>query len=187
MTKQQLDQYFNKNYSLIKEYISKSFSKNGVKNEDPDFFFSELYLYILDRLNDIEEESTLKKYISTFIHNNTYWTNSSVREAEVHSRRKRNTEFIPDQFESEPADDEEDQLEAEKLNEYKAVIEMYYQSLTSLEKKATWEIFFIEKKRTYQAFADYIQMSKTVGEKFIRELKSDIREYYRKYKEGTLA
>lgn len=182
LTKQQLDEYFNDNYNSIKEYIQKSFSKNKVRNEDPDFFFSEIYIYVLDRIDDIDDTSMLKKYISTFIHNNTYWTNSQVRESEVHSRAVKNVEFIPSQYENTPSDEETQLSTDEQLNEYKAVIEMYYASLTSLEKKAVWEIYFIEGKQTVTKFAEHIKMSRSVADKFIKELKSDIRAYYEKYK-----
>lgn len=70
----------------------------------------------------------------------------------------------------------------EKINEYKAVVEMYYASLKSLEKKAVWEIYFIEGKQTAKSFGEYIQMSRTVSTRFIKELKSDINKFYADYK-----
>lgn len=182
LTKQQLDRYFTVHYEEIKLYIEKSFSKHKIWNEEPDFFLSELYVYVEKRLEEIDSEATLKKYISTFIHNNTYWTNSSVREAEIYGRRIRQVEYV--QSHHEDLIDSPEGLEQDELiNEYKAVVEMYYASLTSLEKKSVWEIYFIEKKQTVSAFAEHIQMSRTVADKFIKELKNDIRTYYKKYKE----
>lgn len=183
MTKGEIDVYFTEKYEEIKLYIEKSFSKHKIFNENPDFFFSELYLYIVERKDEIDSEQDLRNYISTFIHNNTYWTNSSIRESENYSRLRKNVEFIPEHFENLTEDTSDLETEA-KMNEYKAVIEMYYKSLTSLEKKAVWEIYFIEKKRTIQEFADYIQRSRSVADKFIKTLWKDIREYYKNYKEG---
>lgn len=181
ITKQQLDNYFTEKYTEIKLYIEKSFSKHNVRGEDSDFFFSEAYIYLEQRMEDMDTEQDIKNYLSTFIHNNTYWVNSSVREAENYTRRVRHVEYVPSDFENE-TDDEEQMEEDSLMNEYSAVIEMYYHSLMSVEKKAVWEIYFIEKKRTISAFAEHIQMSRTVADKFIKELKSDIREYYKDYK-----
>lgn len=181
MEKIEIDNYFTENYTELGLFISKSFSKHSVMNEDPLFFLSEMYTYMIERKDSIEDVPELKKYISTFIHNNSYWTNSGVREAESYSRRMKLEEYIPSKFENEVDSEYEVEVE-EQMNEYKAVIEMYYQSLTSLSKKASWEIYFIEKKQTVKDFAEHIQMSRTVADKFIKELKTDIRAYYSDYK-----
>lgn len=181
ITKKELDLYFEANYDSIILYIKKTFSKYRIFDEEPEFFFSELYLYIVDRLEEIDCEHTLKNYISTFIHNNSYWTNSQVRENERPAIRNRKVEYIQDQHEN-ILDDNYTIEDDEKMDEYKAVVEMYYASLTSLEKKAVWEIYFLEGKTTITSFAEHIQMSRTVAYKFIKELKADIQSYYQKYK-----
>lgn len=181
MTKRRLDKYFSTEYDEIKLYVQKSFSKHNIWNEEPDFFVSEIYLYLLEKIEEIDSEKTLKSYIGTFIHNHCYWNNSEVREAERYGRRIRNSEFIPHHHDN-LTDDVYAQNEMEKINEYKAVVEMYYASLKSLEKKAVWEIYFIEGKQTAKSFGEYIQMSRTVSTKFIKELKKDINKFYDDYK-----
>lgn len=181
MTKQEVDSYFNENYEDIKLYISKSFSKNGIFNESVDMFLSEAYLYIYDRKEDIDTNKDLKNILSKFIYSNTYWTNSQVRESEVYSRKIKNVEYNAENFQN--AIDEEIDLEFEKnINEYKAVVQMYYLQLTSLEKKAVWEIYFIENKKTVAEFSRYIKMKNEVGSQFIKELKEDLKAYYEEYK-----
>lgn len=95
MTKRRLDKYFSTEYDQIKLYVQKSFSKHNIWNEEPDFFVSEIYIYVLDKIEEIDSEEKLKSYIGTFIHNHCYWNNSEIREAERYGRRIRNLEFIP--------------------------------------------------------------------------------------------
>jgi len=181
VTKQQLDKYFIDNRTQIKEHIVKSFYKFGVKGEEPDFFFSETYLYLLSKIGELKTEKDIKNYTSTFIHNNTYWNNSSVREDYVASKRETIVSFEPNTHDA-TIYEMDDESEEDLVNEYRAVVEMYYQSLKSVEKKAVWEIYFIEGKKTITSFSQHIKMSRTVADKFIKEMKKDINEYYKQYK-----
>ena len=181
--KSDIDNYFTSNYDDLLLYAKKLMSKHRVVGETPEFFLSEAYMYVVERVDEIDDTQDLRNYIGTFLHRNSYWTNG-VREAENKSRRIKYIVYDPEDFINiTDAIDEDELFEIEKLNEYKSVIEMYYQSLTSLEKKAVWEIYFEEKKRTAKEFAEYIQMSTTTAYMFIKQLKQDIREYYQKYKE----
>lgn len=181
MTKQEVDNYFNDNYDDIRLYISKSFSKNKIFNENIDMFLSEAYLYIYDRMDEIDSNDDLKNILSKFIYSNTYWTNSRVRESEVYTRRIKNVQYDPQSFQN--LVDEDIDLEFERnMNEYKAVVQLYYLQLKSLEKKAIWEIYFIENKKTVAEFSRYIKMKNEVGSQCIKELKEDLRAYYEEYK-----
>lgn len=181
ITKREIDNYFNTNYDSILLYIDKTFSKykHNMYNENTEFFLSELYLYVEKRKEDIQDESMLKKYISTFINNNCYWTNSNVRESLQLQKQNKTIEFDVGFHDEEEWEVEE---ELDIINEYKAVVEMYYKELRSVDKKVVWEIYFIEGKQTIKSFAEYINMSRTVANKLIKELKKDILNYYEEYK-----
>lgn len=180
--KSDIDKYFTKNEKELLQYIRSMFSKKRIFNENPHFFFSELYLYIIDRQSELETELDIKNYCSTFIYRHCTWVNSKIRESERNYITSRHCEFIPELHEY---SDEDDQSRRAKIlldDEYKTIIELYYQSLTTADKKAIWEIYFIHKKQTITAFAEYIKLSRSVANKLIKELKRDLNEFYENYK-----
>lgn len=180
--KEDIDKYFTKNEKDLLQYIKSMFSKRRIFNEDPHFFLSELYLYIIDKQSELESEQDIHNYCSTFIYKHCTWVNSKIRESERKYITSRQCEFIPELHES---SDEDDQARRAKIlldDEYKTITELYYQSLTTADKKAIWEIYFIHKKQTITAFAEYIKLSRSVANKLIKELKRDLNEFYEKYK-----
>lgn len=179
--KQYLDNYFTTNHTGIIEYIEKSFSKHNVKRESSSFFFSKAYEYLLDKVDDLKTEKDVKNYLSTFIYKNSYWRNSSVREALHPTRSIKNVEYEEQDFEN-LQDDEYDYSEEQTLNEYKAVSEMYYASLKSVEKRAIWEIYFVHNKVLIKDFAKHIGMSKSISHSYIVSLKKEMKEFYDEYK-----
>ena len=180
MSKQEIDKYFNDNYKQIKHYIENRFFSKNIFHEDPDYFFSELYMFIIARKEKILNEKELKNFISNFIYMHTEWKNSGVRELGALQKRSRQQEYI-----NEEHDDlfvefgfEDKVFDEINIFEYEAVNELYYQSLTSLEKKVVWEIFFIEKRNSIRKFAEYIGRSRSVADRYIKELKSDLNAFY---------
>lgn len=182
MTKREIDKYFTLKEKDIILYINKSLSKNRIFNENAYTFFSECYIYILDRISHIDNSMTLSNYISTFIHNNARWENSSVKEAEPKQRRIKNIEFDSEKYGGEYNIDEFDYEEYNMDEEYQLVTELYYESLKDLKMKRVYEIYFIDKNVKGSDFAEYIKYSETVAYKLIKELKVDLRKFYEEYK-----
>lgn len=180
MNKIEIDNYFEKNIKQIRLYVENRFFSKHIFNEDIDYFISELYMFILNRKEKIKTEVDLKNFISNFIYMNTEWTNSQYRELGSLQKTSKKEEFNPnihDNFND--VDDIEDKIFNEiSLYEYETINELYYQSLTNLEKKVVWEIFFIEKKNSIRKFATYIGRSRSVADKYIKQLKNELNEFY---------
>lgn len=184
MNKNDVDRYFTSEYENILIYIKKMFSKYSI-NEKPEFFLSEIYLYIIKNIDKIVDSIELRKYISTFIHNNCYWNNSTVREAEIKSRSNKNIEFDSDKY-SNIEDSVDDCIEDELLyDEYKIISELYYKSLKSVEKKIVWEIYFVEGMNNTRKFSEYIGKSKTIAYGFIKGLRDDMKLFYDEYRKNN--
>lgn len=178
MTKRQIDKYFSANHSTIVDYIKNSFFKTNIFDEEPDFFLTECYLYVLERKDDIEDTEMLQKYISTFIYNHTRWTGSNVREMGTAKKQALLTEFNPEIMDTpdtvEPYDEQEE-------IDYEALNEIYYQSLTTIEEIAVWEIYFLQGMTSHRKFGEHIGRSKSVGDKYINWLRADIKRFYSEY------
>jgi hypothetical protein len=180
MNKEQIDNYFTKNTKQIKSYIENRFFSRNIFNEQVDYFFTELYLFILERKDLIDNEKTLQNFISNFIYMNTQWKNSQYRELGSIQKTSKKQEFVNElhDFLFDESDVEEKIFDEINLYEYNAINELYYQSLTSLEKKVIWEIYFIEKQNSIRKFAKYIGRSRSVADRYIKELKSDLNKFY---------
>lgn len=180
MSKKEIDNYFEKNIKQIRLYVENRFFSKHIFNEEVDYLISELYMFILNRKEKIETEVELKNFISNFIFMNTEWTNSQYRElGSLQKTRKK--EVFDCEYHDRPANDneiEEKIFNEINLYEYETINELYYQSLTNLEKKVVWEIFFIEKKNSIRKFATYIGRSRSVADKYIKQLKNDLNEFY---------
>jgi hypothetical protein len=185
MLKEDIDKYFTKNKKDIINYIQNRFFAKNIFDEEPDYFFSELYMFILERKNLIEDEVILKNFISNFIYMNTQWTNSQFREMGSKQKKKRFEEFIPELHETSYEGDIEDKVFNEiVMDELIVVNELYYQSLEKLEEKVIWEIFFIEKQNSIRKFAKYIGRSRSVADKYIKQLKNDLKLFYNNLKDN---
>lgn len=184
MNKKQIDQYFEKNIKNIRLYVENRFFSKNIFNEEVDYFISELYIFILNRMDKINTEIELKNFISNFIYMNTEWTNSQYRELGSLQKTSKKEEFnasIHDDFTD--VDDIEEKIFNEiNMYEYETINELYYQSLTNLEKKVVWEIFFIEKRNSIRKFATYIGRSRSVADRYIKELKNDLNTFYKELK-----
>jgi hypothetical protein len=187
MKKEEIDNYFTKKRKEIKHYIENRFFSKNIFNENPDYFFTELYIFILDRKDKINNEIELKNFISNFIYMNTEWSNSQFRELGSLQKTSKKDEFITELHDNFVEEDnlEEKIFDEINLNEYNAINELYYQSLSNLEKKVVWEIFFIEKKNSIRKFAKYIGRSRSVADRYIKELKLDLNRFYSELKTKT--
>lgn len=172
MTKRKLDDYFSKNHGQIQDYIKNSFFKNKIFFEEPDYFLSECYLYVLKHIQNLETDEDVRKYISTFIHNNTRWSNSSVREDGTLKQQARKVSFNPQILDS-----PEETYSVDEEIDYEGLNEMYYQSLTTMEERAVWEIYFHQGMTSYQKFGKHIGRSKSVGAMYITWLRNDMKRF----------
>jgi len=187
MSKEKIDEYFNKNYKQIIDYIKNCFFNNHIFNEEPEYFATELYLFILKKKEIIKDEVELKKFVSNFIYMHTKWSNSNYRESGQQQKRLKNIEFTPE-FHDNEIDESLDELinDEIKLDDYQAICELYRQNETNLEKQIVWDIFFVEGKKTYKEFGEYCGFSITPAGKFIKQLKKDLKEFYDDYKKQYL-
>lgn len=176
MEKLAIDQYFTDNEVEIKKYIESMFCKRNLRSEEGDYFFTEIYLYCLNLKDEIDDDSTLKKYVSTFIYNHTRWKNSKVREM----GNSRTVKFF--EFNANVLDSADEDYEPEEDLDYEAINELYYQSLTTMEEKAVWEIYFLQGKTTHLNFGNFIKRSNTVGGRYVNWLRADLKRFFEEYK-----
>lgn len=173
MKKEELDRYFTVNEKDIQSYIKKTFTKFGVKGEEVDYFFTECYLEALKKISRIEDEMQLRNYVSTFIYNNCLWKNTNVRELGKVTAQQRQVSI--DEFNMDFIDDRDTSANLLVIND------AYYESLNTLEDKITWEIFFEKGYNTNEKFGQYLGKSRFVGSLFAGKLRSNLREFKRKY------
>lgn len=184
MSKIEIDKYFQKNYKDIEKFAKSSLLKKNLFNEESDYFVSEIYMHVLKYADEISDEEILKNYISTFIYKNCMWTSSLVREMGKVTKKNnlKTVEFIYEKCDLSEEYKVEHLFEEFDLNDYQSIIELYYEQLNSLEKKVVWEIYFVHKKNSNAKFAKHIGRSRTVAEKYIKQLKKDLQEFYEQYK-----
>lgn len=198
MNKAQIDRYFTENYDDILLYINKRFSQTNRFKEIPECFFSNLYIYIIDRKGKIEDEKQLKKWIGQFIYMNTYWNNSTALEnrREYHSTYNY-TELQLSNYDEEYTKEENIDLQRKEISKLNTNIEemiiyeemntinnAFYNQLDSMLDKAIWEILFIHKKQTVRAFAEYINRPPSSAQNILKPFKEKMRRYYNKTKQG---
>jgi hypothetical protein len=184
MTKRAIDKYFTANHSDIKNYIKNQFFKTNIFKESPDYFLTECYLYVTKRKDDINDVIELSKYISTFIFNHTNWKNSRVRELDCYHRASKLVEFNVEKYNQVNEGGIEEKIFNElAITDYKAISELYYQQLSTLEEKVVWEIYFLEGCTSYAKFGAHIGRSRSVGEKYVKWLREDLKSFYIAYKE----
>jgi hypothetical protein len=178
MTKREIDKYFTDHSVRILDYIQNSLLKYNLTGEDPAYIFTEVYLDVLKNQDKILNEKMLNKgFISTFIYNHTRWSNSAIREMNPLRISKKFETFEP-KLDIRTVDNEyieEPEFDYELLNE------VYYQSLKTCEQRAVWEIYFLHQKTSFVRFGKHIGRSNTVGQKYIKWLRKDIKEFYENY------
>lgn len=173
-TKKEIDEYFTKNYKDIVNY-SKNLLFKYKKKDDPYAFVSQCYTYLIE----IEPfDGKIKTYIGTWLRNNAYWSNGYTEQLKNQYKRKVDVNDIIIENIPEELYDKED-------FDYRIFLLSYYDSLVSLELRATFEIFFIEKKTSHRAFAEYIGLSRSVASKFIKNMMNDLKNYYDCYEQKT--
>lgn len=175
ITKQQIDTYFTDNSKEIRSYIDCTLKKTKL-NEEIDYFFTEAYLYVLDRTQEIKDTDMLKKYISTFLYNNSRWAKSSIREVDKYNHKGKYIEYNP-----EILDEVDEEYEEPIEEDYEAINELFYQSLKTVSEKAVWEIYFIHRMTSHQKFGDFIGRSSSVGGKYINWLISSLEQFRLEY------
>lgn len=185
ITKKDIDNYITKNYDDIIEYIKAMIYRHRLK-EEPEYFFSELYLNLIKKKKTFNDEIHLKNYISNFIYNNGRWYNSPVREMGNIVKANRVEEFVPENHDEEDCTEKEIEqklFQEFELYEHQGINELYYQQLTCLEMKVAWEIVFVHKMYSTRKFGAYVGRSKSVGSRYINMLKADMKKFYIVYKE----
>lgn len=181
MTKENIDKYFTANHKSILNYIENCFFKHNIFDEEPNYFLSELYIFILKRKDIIKDDEELKKFISNFIYMHTYWTNSEHRELGTVIKQAKKVEYIAHNDNRQDEFDIIDTMSDDLPIELAAVNELYRASLTSLEKQIVWDIYFTEGKSSARKFGDYIGKSRHVGSQYTRILRREMKEFYNEF------
>lgn len=178
MTKRDIDNYINRNYDKLVIYAKKMYIQRNKVDESEYAIISGLYEYLLSNISKLKNEDDIKNFSSTFIYNNTYWTNGFTEKEPGRRRHKMDDidvldydKYYVDEFDY-----------CTEIDDRLAFIEFYYTLLKTPEERAVWEIYFIEEKQTGREFGEYIKLSTTVGGRYIKWLREDIKEKYEIYK-----
>lgn len=184
MEKKDVDQYFTKNEKEIKHYIRSRFFSKNIREEEPDYFFSELYAFIIGRKDLITDDKKLKDFISNFIYMNTHWANSQYREL---GSRQKTDKVVPytDGYGStlvcKGVDMDRDSFKEPAVYDYQSISELYYDQLQDSYLKASWEIVFIHGKSNITKYAQHIGRGKTIASRCLNDLKEDMSKFYVEY------
>lgn len=160
-TKKEIDAYYTENYEDIVRYATSLLRKFN-RDETAEAMVAASYEHLIE-LQPFEGK--IKTYIGTFLYNNCYWTTNPFTER---SKEK----IIEGAFEIE---DESEELITE---DYRTFLLAYYDNVPNLELRASFEIYVLLKHNTIKSFAEYIGLSRSVAEKFIRNLKEDMKRFY---------
>lgn len=179
MTKADIDQYFTTHEKDIKQYITARFHTTARWSEEVDYFFTEIYLFLLKRLDVMHSVADIKNFISNFIYMHTYWTNTHTREMGSVDRTTASVCLKEELHDIPTTYSWDTYLSTDVSNEDIHALSMeYYKQLTSPAMKASWEIVFVHKCSSHRKYASYIGRSRTIAERCLRELKEDMMKFY---------
>ena len=160
-TKKEIDEYYSEHYDEIVQYAT-SLLKKFRRDETPEAMVASSYEHLIDLA---PFEGKIKTYIGTYLYNNCYWTTNPFTE------RSKEKTF---DFEFDVEEEHEELI----TEDYRTFLLAYYDNVPNLELRATFEIYVLQKHNTIKAFSEYIGLSRSVAEKFIRNLKADMKKFY---------
>ena len=193
MTKKQVDEYFISQIPQMEEVIKKILWKYKKNHLEPNLVINECYLHLMKHFTEDMTESTLKSIIVNFTNQNIYWKNSSMNKQERTNNLmdKITTDGIDNDVYDDNRDDKIDTSEEdinEKLiieqwlNERQGVCELYYQQEQDKVKRIIYECYFKKNITKAVHLAKHLGISKYHSQKYYRDLKQDIFNYYKEYK-----
>lgn len=184
LTKNQIDFWFQKNYSELVTIVKGMSAKNGCLNNWADLF-SNTYLYSLTLT--YRTELDLRRIVINYAKQQLKWSNSSLKK-EIKDIRQT---LIPEEYDQEDkTGDAEDKLseEYEYQLQMQAVLE-YKQSLTKLEDKILFDIYFSgcnTRDKLVERFASQNKkMSTSTATRLLKDFRKNITDIYIK-NGGTL-
>lgn len=165
MNKQQLDKIFSTEYENIYLYANNCIKFNKL-NYDPSDIVTESYLYVLNLIQNINEDTQVISYSKTFIKNQCKWNNGKYR------RDNRICNIDIDLFKNLFYEESNliDNLDSNINIDYASILEKIFSCLTSYEKRL-YNIYFILKLNKGREIAEYLDISISGSYKVIKECK----------------
>lgn len=182
MTKTEIDDYFTTYYTTILKTAKSQLYKNSKLYIQPDVLINNLYIFIIERTDIMNTKSKLESCIYNYIRMESYWTNGKSNLQE-----KMNDYDSYDTITNESdVDNIEDKFANEqKIQDYKYILESFYQSL-DFEDKRVYEMYFHKKLQTSKLIADHLEISKTSGYKIIKKFRDQMQQYIKTNYKDTL-
>jgi hypothetical protein len=171
-----IDKYINNNYEKILTYIKKSIWKFKRFGVEPEFILSSVYLHLKKNEDKLKCDSDIKKYISTYIHNNLYWENG-VRELGQKGLKKNRLSTELDLNKHDMPNDDYDFENVNYYDDLEATCELWRQKQKSLHKQIIYDVYFIEGKNTTRKFAEHFGMSTFPAWSYIKTMKEELVEF----------
>ena len=101
MTKSKIDKFFSENYNWLKKITKGNVYLYNSLNKDVDECVSLMYIHVLEKADNIEDEDQLIDYCGNFSIKATYWTNSAFNKINNHNTKTIQTEsflFMDDEY-----------------------------------------------------------------------------------------
>ena len=175
MTKKEFDNYFVSQLPML-QIIVKGVAYKQNKKIDTDAAINEAYLHCHKNLDKLMTENQAQRMMVQFINMNIIWENSQLNKME-------RVNDIGEFYIKDDIDDIDDSLEdklkiEEWYNERKSYLEIYRQQENDAVKGIIFDCFFKKNITKGLDLAKHLGINKDKASKYIRELKSDVKEFY---------
>lgn len=179
VTENQLKNFYTTNWAML-EKIAAGISYKKNKDINASATLSESYIYVYN----IRKKITMKQlqqviinYIKQEVGN---WSNSQLNLKE--GKKRLDTYYIPDK-----PDDTDDNIESKIeieiwFNDRKAILALYRQQEQDKIKQIIFDCYFNKGLTKGVDLARHLNINKDYSCKYIRELKNDLREFYKNNK-----
>lgn len=195
MTKNKADEFFSSIIPMLTTIIKGTTFKYN-KDIEPQVVLAEAYIYMHDRLKDIETENHYQRMIIDFIKKNIGWYNSKLNKLE---RVNNNLEFysegdenndvsvnkaITETIEREDTQDVDLQHKVnieEWYNEKQCILQMYRFQEKDKVKQIIFDLYFGKGLTKGVQLSKHLSVNKDYGCQYIREMKADIKLFNENY------
>lgn len=198
MSKKEMDDYFVEILPML-EKIVKGVSYKNNKKIDTYAAINEAYLH-LSRYQ-ISTKKELEKLVVNFLNMNIQWTNSKLNKQEkcgehndkLNARTYHGGEdetSTSNNYKEEPTDEMDVELETKILiekwwDEKQCILQMYRDQEKDKIKQIIYDCYFIKNITKGVDLAKHLGINKDYSCKYIREMKSEIQDFYQNYIENN--
>lgn len=173
MTQTEINEKFTSIIPML-EGIVKGIAYKAGKKLDTHAVINEAYLYIYDNSQLCTTPDLLQRIAINWIKQNIYWTTSKLNKSE--SVNNLNETFYQDDIEDDS--DLEDKIELERwYADRKATLELYRLYETDRVKQIIFDLYYHKGITKGVDLAKHLGINKDYACKYIRELKTDIKNF----------